>query len=123
MFTTQEVMHSPYNYHWYVPESAHNLWFFGDWVVAAFVWEGKHGIYDCPIYTPWWDAKKLADRETSLAPLREVARKRYAKKLAPAVARRTAFVMGSHPRLGAMSLVNSLDPHLLCKVVSNLFDV
>ncbi len=104
MITTREVMSSPYNYRWHVPESAHSLWFFGDWAEdEAFVWEGKGAPYSDPFCPTWWKAEKLAIRQITLFPRRELAKKRYLEKLARlalANARRTAFVMDSHPRLG-----------------------
>jgi hypothetical protein len=124
MFTTCEVMSSPYNYRWYVPEWAHSLWFFKDWAQDdVFVREGKGASYYYSSDPTWRKATERASHQLTLSPRRERARNRYLARLALANARRTAFVMGSHPRLGALSLIHSLDPHLLQMVVPRPFNV
>ncbi len=111
MFTTLEILSSPYNYRRYVPERAASLWFFEDWGQDVFVWEGKGSSYYYSFDPKWREASNHASRELKLFPRRERARKRYL------VRRCIAFVMGSHPRLGALSLIRSLDPNLLQMIV------
>ena len=105
-------MLSPYNYSWYKPEWAAQLWFIEDWWgLPVTVWQGKSTPYYYS-FDPNWSHARI---QASHYPRRERARERYLMR------RCLAFVMGSHPRLGALSLIYSLDPNLLQSIVTHPF--
>ena len=109
MFTTREVMCSPYNYFWYRPRTAGKLW-----VIARrtfdlgnpSVWRGKSWDYTYPRYCRW-----LESYEVSLA-MERLWKEREAYFLQV-----STFALGSHPRLGAESPIRWLDPLMLQRVM------
>ena len=109
MFSTHAVMFSPYNYHWYRPSSARKVWRFHKRPHdnTPSLWRGKSYYYSNPNYARWvWAVNYVIDLK-------------YACKKDDLVwqMQALAFVQGSHPRLGAESLVRLLDPLMLQRVL------
>ena len=101
MFSTPAVMFSPYNYHWYRPATAHKLWN----VPQPEIWHGKNHPYIFPWYKRWWRSYSFARVLYNMNADREWQDQAL------------AFVQGSHPRLGAESLIRLLDPLMLQRVL------
>ena len=112
MFATRAVMLSPYNYSWYEPEWAARLWYGEDWWGDDVnLWHGKSMRYYYSFDPVWSRASVHASHYL----LRERRRRIYLMRQC------IAFVTGSHPRLGALSLISSLDPNLLQMIVPHPF--
>ncbi len=116
MFSTRAVMLSPYNYHLYEAGSGDDLWKnsgVNSWGEAPELWRGKnYRGYPQPMSSYWWLSFGLSTKMRLWCEQEEAA---WLKSI-------TAFVMGSHLRLGAESLIRSLDPNLLKMVMPRPFD-
>ena len=109
-------MFSPYNYHIYQAGSDQSLWDnvgVNDEGEAPELWRGKNFYhYPHPRSTLWWNSYDIADE------LETMCLKMDTKRLLKA----PAFAMGSHRRLGAASLIYTLDPHLIQMIMPPPFN-
>lgn len=108
MFSTHAVVFSPYNYHWYRPTTARKLWVFlfiqNDEIPPQIpIWRGKNHKYMLPWYTRWWKSYEIGS----------TLRRKWVDDDHEWQEKTLAFAQGSHPRLGAESLVSRLDPLML----------
>jgi hypothetical protein len=107
MFTTREVMCSPYNYFWYRPRTASKLWVFARRIFDLgnpSVWRGKSYDYTFSLYSRWLESYWISFEMECLW-------KEYVMQM-------STFVMGSHARLGAESPIRWLDPLMIQRIMS-----